>query len=49
MPENRHLRFLLWLLYAGLALAAMRFLLPWLAPFLIALIAAAALEPLVCF
>lgn len=34
MPENRHLRFLLRLLYAALALAglwlALRFLLPWL-------------------
>ena len=41
MPENRHLRFLLRLLYAALALAglwlALRFLLPWLLPFLSAL------------
>ena len=40
MPENRHLRFLLRLLYAALALAGLwlcvRFLLPWLLPFLLA-------------
>lgn len=51
MPENRHLRFLLRLLYAALALAglwlALRFLLPWLLPFLLAFSLAALLEPAV--
>lgn len=51
MPENRHLRFLLRLLYAALALAglwlALRFLLPWLLPFLLAFGLAALLEPAV--
>ena len=49
MPKDRHARFLLGLLYAGLGMGAlwlcMRFLLPWLAPFLIALALAALLEP----
>ena len=49
MPKDRHARFLLGLLYAGLGVGAlwlcMRFLLPWLAPFLIALALAALLEP----
>ena len=49
MPKDRHTRFLLGLLYAGLGMGAlwlcMRFLLPWLAPFLIALALAALLEP----
>ena len=48
MPENRHLRFLLRLLYAALALAglwlALRFLLPWLLPFLLAFGLAALLD-----
>lgn len=48
MPENQHLRFLLRLLYAGLALAgvwaALRFLVPWFLPFLAALALAALLE-----
>ena len=51
MPENRHLRFLLRLLYAALALAGLwlcvRFLLPWLLPFLLAWGLAALLEPAV--
>lgn len=51
LPENRHLRFLLRLLYAALALAglwlALRFLLPWLLPFLLAFSLAALLEPAV--
>ena len=51
MPENRHLRFLLRLLYAALALAglwlALRFLLAWLLPFLLAFGLAALLEPAV--
>ena len=49
MPENKHLRFLLKLLYAALALGALwlglRFLLPWVLPFLLAWGLAAALEP----
>ena len=49
MPENKHLRFLLCLLYAVLALLglwlALRFLLPWLAPFLTALLFSVLLEP----
>lgn len=48
MPENKHLRFLLYILYAALALAGfwlvLRFLLPWLAPFLLAFLLAALLE-----
>lgn len=51
MPDNRHLRFLLRLLYAALALAGLwlglRFLLPWLLPFLVAFGLAALLEPAV--
>ena len=51
LPENRHLRFLLRLLYAALALAGLwlcvRFLLPWLLPFLLAWGLAALLEPAV--
>ena len=51
MPENKHLRFLLRLLYAALTLGAVwlggRFLLPWLLPFLLAWGLAAALEPAV--
>ena len=53
MPENRHLRFLLRLLYAALALAGLwlcvRFLLPWLLPFLLAWGLASLLEPAVGF
>ena len=49
LPENRHLRFLLRLLYAALALAGLwlciRFLLPWLLPFLLAWGLAALLLP----
>jgi sporulation integral membrane protein YtvI len=48
LPENKHLRFLLYILYAALALAGfwlvLRFLLPWLAPFLLAFLLAALLE-----
>lgn len=48
LPENRHVRFLLGLLYAALALLglwlALHFLLPWLAPFLVALLLAHLLE-----
>lgn len=51
MPENKHLRFLLKLLYAALALAALwlalRFLIPWLLPFLLAAGLAALLEPVI--
>lgn len=51
MPENPHLRFLLRLLYAGLGLAGLwvsiRFLLPWLFPFLVAFGLASLLEPAV--
>ena len=50
MPE-KHLRFLLYLLYGVLALAgiwlALRFLLPWLAPFLVGVALAALVEPVV--
>ena len=49
MPENKHLRFLLKLLYAALALAALwlalRFLIPWLLPFLLAAGLAALARP----
>lgn len=51
MPENRHLRFLLRLLYAALLLAglwlALDVLLPWTLPFLAAFGLAALLEPAV--
>lgn len=51
MPENKHLRLLLCLLYGVLALAGLwvvlHILLPWLAPFLAALALAALLEPAV--
>lgn len=50
LPE-KHLRFLLYLLYGALGLAgmwlALRFLLPWLAPFLVGLALAALVEPAV--
>lgn len=53
MPENKHLRFLLTLLYLALGAAGtwlgLRFLLPWLLPFLIALCLAALLERPVVF
>lgn len=53
MPENKHLRFLLRVLYAALGLIglwlALRFVLPWLLPFLLAFALAAALEPVVRF
>ncbi|NCB64405.1 MAG: AI-2E family transporter, partial [Clostridia bacterium] len=53
MPENKHLRFLLTLLYTVLGILgawlAFRFLLPWLLPFLIALCLAALLEKPVLF
>lgn len=49
MPENRHLRFLLRLAYAGLLSGGLwlagRVLLPWLLPFLAALGLSALLEP----
>lgn len=48
MPENRHLRVLLYLIYGALALLGgwlvLRFLLPWLAPFLLALLLSALLD-----
>ncbi len=51
MPENKHLRLLLRLAYAALAAAglwlAVRFLLPWLLPFLAAWGLASLLEPAV--
>ena len=53
MPENKHLRFLLTLLYIVLGVLGawlfLRFLLPWLLPFLIALCLAALLERPVLF
>lgn len=53
MPENKHLRLLLTLLYLALGLLGLwlglRFLLPWLLPFLIALALAALLEKPVRF
>ena len=53
MPENRHLRILLGLLYAALALVglwlAWNYLLPWLLPFLLALVLSALLEKPVGF
>lgn len=51
MPENKHLRFFLKLLYAGVAVLAVwlsfRFLLPCLLPFIIAFAIAGLVEPLV--
>ena len=52
MPENKHLRLLLVLLYIALGALGLwltaRFLVPWLLPFLIAWALAALLEPPVC-
>ena len=49
MPENKHLRLLLVLLYIALGALGLwltaRFLVPWLLPFLIAWALAALLEP----
>ena len=53
MTENRHVRILLGLLYAALALVglwlAWNYLLPWLLPFLLALVLSALLEKPVGF
>lgn len=44
MPQNKHARFLLTLLYTALAVGTLVLFLPWLAPFLLALLLAALLE-----
>lgn len=53
MPENKHLRFLLYLVYVILAAAGiwlfLTVLLPWVLPFLLALLFAWLLEPVVAF
>ena len=51
VPENKHLRFCLYILYAALGLVgtwlALRYLLPWILPFLLAFAIARLLEPIV--
>ncbi|MGI5970463.1 MAG: sporulation integral membrane protein YtvI [Oscillospiraceae bacterium] len=51
MPENKHLRLLLCLLYIALGMAGLwvflKFLLPWTLPFLISLVLARSVQPLI--
>ncbi len=51
MPQNKHLRALLWLAYGAagalLFFIAMKYLLPWFAPFLLAFLTAASIEPVI--
>ena len=53
MPENKHLRRALYVLYAALAVGTLwlvlRFALPWLLPFLVALLISRTMEPAVRF
>lgn len=53
MPENKHLRRLLYFFYAALGILSawllIRFVLPWLSPFILAFITARLIEPVIRF
>ena len=53
MPENKHLRYLLYFFYVALGILSawllIRFALPWLAPFILAFLTARLIEPVIRF